>query len=70
MVKEYKKEDVFVVFDSEKCEHSGICVKGLPSVFCMNAKPWIQVDGANKKTIIDQVANCPSGALSIKQANE
>lgn len=66
MIREYKKEDIFVVFDSDRCVHSGVCVKGLPEVFCIKAKPWIQVEGADKDSIIKQVSECPSGALSIK----
>lgn len=65
-MKEYTKEDIAVCWESEKCVHSGNCAMGLPKVFKPQERPWVQVDGANKQEIIDQVHKCPSGALSIK----
>jgi uncharacterized Fe-S cluster protein YjdI len=66
-MKDYKKEDIAVVWDAEKCTHSGICARGLPAVFKPKDRPWIQTENAAKQAIIDQVAKCPSGALSIKK---
>ncbi len=66
MKKEYQKEDMTIVWDNSKCIHSGICAKGLSSVFKPKEQPWIQTDGADKETIRQQVLACPSGALSIK----
>lgn len=65
-MKEYSKDDIAVTWEPEKCIHSANCVKGLPSVFRPNEKPWINTDGVTKQEIIDQVGKCPSGALSIK----
>jgi uncharacterized Fe-S cluster protein YjdI len=67
MVKEYPKEDIHIVWKSEKCIHCGNCASGLSTVFKPREKPWIQPDGDSKDAIIAQVANCPSGALSIKK---
>lgn len=63
-MKEYKKEDLTVVWDSGKCIHSAVCVNGLPSVFKPKDRPWIQTENASKEEIIDIVSKCPSGALS------
>jgi uncharacterized Fe-S cluster protein YjdI len=41
-------------------------VRGLPSVFNVSNKPWIDVNGASPAAIIDQVEQCPSGALSYE----
>jgi uncharacterized Fe-S cluster protein YjdI len=65
-MKEYKKEDITILWDSEKCSHSGICAKGLSSVFKPREKPWIQTENASKEEIVSQVLKCPSGALSLK----
>lgn len=65
-MKEYKKEDISVIWNPDKCIHAGLCVKGLSEVFKPKGKPWIQVENADKERIIDQVKQCPSGALSIK----
>ncbi|MFY0600730.1 MAG: (4Fe-4S)-binding protein [Cyclobacteriaceae bacterium] len=65
-MKEYKKEDITITWESEKCIHAAACAKGLPGVFKPQERPWIQVDGASKDEIIEQVKKCPSGALGIK----
>lgn len=65
MNKHYPKDDIKVLWQPEKCIHSGICAKGLSSVFKPKEHPWIQVENADKETIILQVGKCPSGALSI-----
>lgn len=64
-MKSYKKEDISVGWETEKCIHSGICARGLSSVFKPKERPWIQTENASKQEIIDQVRQCPSGALSI-----
>jgi uncharacterized Fe-S cluster protein YjdI len=66
-VKEYKKENVTILWDSTKCIHSGMCVKGLPNVFKPKETPWVNVENAGKEEIVRQVNACPSGALSIKK---
>lgn len=65
----YKNEDITVVWKPELCKHSGRCVTQLPQVFNLKARPWIDVNGADAQTIIEQVNKCPTGALSI-QHNE
>jgi len=54
------------VWQPEKCTHSGVCVRTLPKVYDPKAKPWVTPEHATSQEIIDQVAMCPSGALSIK----
>ena len=44
-----------------------ICVKTLPNVYNPQEKLWIRLESASAEQLIDQVAKCPSGALSIKQ---
>jgi putative redox protein len=61
----YSNEDVTVVWKPELCKHSARCATQLPQVFNPAAKPWVNVDGATSKEIIEQVAKCPTGALSI-----
>ena len=65
MKKHYPKEDIKILWQPELCIHSGICAKGLSGVFKPREHPWIQTEGASKEQIIEQVAKCPSGALSI-----
>ena len=62
----YVGEKVTISFDSDVCQHSGNCVKGLAAVFDTANKPWIKPDGASPDDVIAQVARCPSGALRIE----
>jgi hypothetical protein len=39
-------------------------VNNLPSVFRLNARPWIDPDSVGVEEIINTVRKCPSGALS------
>jgi uncharacterized Fe-S cluster protein YjdI len=63
VIKHYAKGDVKVVW---KSQHSTLCWKGLREVFDPQKSPWINMDGAEEKRIIEQVKKCPSGALSIE----
>ena len=62
----YENNDLTVFYDPEVCIHAGDCVKGLPTVFDLAKKPWINVGGAATEKIIEQIKQCPSGALSYK----
>jgi uncharacterized Fe-S cluster protein YjdI len=46
------------------CQHAGFCTDNLSKVFRLHQEPWIEPDGATVEAIIDQVRQCPSGALS------
>ncbi|MEZ5364897.1 MAG: CDGSH iron-sulfur domain-containing protein [Bryobacterales bacterium] len=61
----YPGENLTVTFDSARCIHSGRCLQGAPSVFDVNAKPWVQPDNASADQVISTVQQCPSGALSV-----
>lgn len=62
-IKEYSNGETTVVWEAEKCIHSAICANGLPEVFRPRLRPWIKMDTAKNETIINQVKQCPSGAL-------
>lgn len=66
-MKKYQKEDINIVWKSEKCIHAGFCARQLSEVFKPKDRPWIQPDNANKERIIEQVKKCPSGALTIEE---
>jgi uncharacterized Fe-S cluster protein YjdI len=63
-MQEYKNPQVIVRYDPQVCIHAGECVRGLPSVFDVSKKPWVNVDGASAEAIAEVVGRCPSGALS------
>jgi uncharacterized Fe-S cluster protein YjdI len=64
--KEYTNGEITVVWQSAKCQHAAECVRGLGSVFNTRKRPWINVEGANGEDVINTVAKCPSGALTMK----
>ncbi|QCK16330.1 (4Fe-4S)-binding protein [Mangrovivirga cuniculi] len=68
--KTYSKGNTTVVWQPDKCYHSENCYKGLPEVFNPEKKPWVNMAGASEKAIREQVAMCPSGALSIKEKDQ
>jgi uncharacterized Fe-S cluster protein YjdI len=65
--KQYQNNDITVTWEPSKCIHSANCFKGLPRVFNPNKKPWIVLENSSTETIINQVRQCPSGAISFKQ---
>lgn len=64
-IKEYKNDDITVVWQYDKCIHSGKCVSGLPNVFRPEEQPWIKTDAAPTEELENQIKQCPSGALSF-----
>ncbi|MEM6726417.1 MAG: (4Fe-4S)-binding protein [Bacteroidota bacterium] len=64
IVKTYANDDITVVWKPNRCIHSKKCWKGLLPVFNPQKKPWVNMEGANTERIIEQVQQCPSGALS------
>ncbi|MDR2627677.1 MAG: (4Fe-4S)-binding protein [Dysgonamonadaceae bacterium] len=64
MKKEYTNGEVTVVWMPDKCTHSAFCRTGLGEVFNPQARPWVNMQGADTEKIIEQVKKCPSKALS------
>jgi len=63
---EYSNGEVTIVWKPGLCIHSTKCWRGSPDVFKPGARPWITPEGVPSSRIIAQVAQCPSGALSIR----
>jgi thiosulfate/3-mercaptopyruvate sulfurtransferase len=55
-----------VTFDKTVCTHSAVCLRGLPAVFDVRRKRWVDVGAASPEDIAAQVARCPSGALQVQ----
>ena len=65
----YTNGEVTIVWKADLCIHSRKCWTGLGEVFKPGQRPWIDPTGASTQRIIDQVKNCPSGALSYRMNN-
>jgi uncharacterized Fe-S cluster protein YjdI len=66
-IQTYETEDIMVTFEPAVCEHSGVCVRGLPAVFDSKRKRWIRPELANADEVAAQVERCPSGALQYRR---
>lgn len=64
VIKKYTNGEVTVVWEPNKCIHSAICWRQLPQVFDPRRRPWIKPEGSDTQAIVEQVKQCPSGALS------
>lgn len=65
-IKEYSNGEVTILWQPEKCVHAGMCVKTLPQVYNPKERPWIKAENATSEELKNQVAKCPSGALTLK----
>lgn len=67
IVKRYSGNGVTVVWKPKLCIHSGICFRGLPTVFDPTRRPWVDLSQGETNAIVEQVNRCPSGALAIER---
>lgn len=61
----YVADGITVEWRPSLCIHCEDCWRGLPQVFNMNARPWVNIDGAPAAAIEEQVNKCPSAALAL-----
>jgi uncharacterized Fe-S cluster protein YjdI len=59
----YDDGQIRVLWDATRCIHTAICLQRLPSVFDVNARPWVDVAGAAPEEIAATIRACPTGAL-------
>jgi uncharacterized Fe-S cluster protein YjdI/CDGSH-type Zn-finger protein len=66
----YTAPGVTVYYDRGRCLHFAECVRGLPEVFDVKKRPWIQPENASADASAERVAEvvrrCPSGALHYR----
>ena len=62
--RDYPTTGLTIHWDSEICQHSGVCARGLPTVFRPRERPWIDVDGGTADEIAAVIDACPSRALT------
>jgi uncharacterized Fe-S cluster protein YjdI len=59
----YEADQITVTFDPNVCQHSGVCVRTLPSVFGVRRRRWIMPELAEPGEVAAAIERCPSGAL-------
>jgi uncharacterized Fe-S cluster protein YjdI len=70
IIKRYSNGDIMVIWQPSLCVHSKICFRGLSKVFDPRRRPWIVLEGTDTETIVRQVEECPSGALSYERVTK
>lgn len=65
-IQRYESSEVVVEYDPKRCIHAAECVRGLPSVFDPQARPWIQPDKAGGGEVAAVIRRCPTGALTMQ----
>ena len=63
----YSNGEITVEWRDKLCRHCKACITGLPQVFDLEKRPWVNIHGATTQEIVEQVSKCPSGALAIKE---
>jgi uncharacterized Fe-S cluster protein YjdI len=59
----YENDDIRVAWDATRCIHAATCLRVLPEVFDVHARPWIDLSGAPAERVAGAVRMCPTGAL-------
>jgi len=65
--KRHTSDTVDIRYSPKRCIHAAECVDRLAVVFDVEKRPWIQPVNGSANTIVDVVANCPSGALHTER---
>lgn len=65
----YEGKDIVVIFDRDRCNHVGECLRGLPKVFNVLRKPWVLPDLADPDTIAEIIMRCPTGSLHFERTD-
>ena len=66
-VHSYPSDDLIVEYDAARCIHVKECVKGLPTVFDPNRRPWVDPRLASAEAVEDVIRRCPTGALHYQR---
>src|SRR5215212_2334240 len=62
----YTAPGVRVFYDRGRCLHFAECIRGLPQVFDVAKRTWIQPQNASADEVAEVVRRCPSGALHYR----
>jgi uncharacterized Fe-S cluster protein YjdI len=69
LTREYRNDEITVLWYAKRCIHSAACIRKAPRVFDPRRRPWIDLDAGDTKRIIAAVEACPTGALEYVAPN-
>jgi uncharacterized Fe-S cluster protein YjdI len=65
----YEGDGIAVLWEPRLCIHIGRCLRHLPQVFDVAARPWIDATAATADDIARAVEDCPTGALRYERTD-
>lgn len=68
--RDYDNGEIIVHWRPALCVHCEACWRGLPRVFDPKRRPWVMLSNDVSERIIEQVNQCPSGALTYSDATD
>jgi uncharacterized Fe-S cluster protein YjdI len=63
----YEGDGITVTFEPGLCIHSARCLSGLPAVFDVRRRTWIDAKAAPADAVARVIDQCPSGALKYSR---
>lgn len=63
VTRSYEHDGLRVLWDATLCTHTAICLRRLPQVFDVGARPWVDPSAADAEQVAATIRACPTGAL-------